>query len=72
LTGLNIFDATDGTAIGEWTVCGIMAQQRLVARAARKKRRYSSCEGEITEAPENLLRDERGKHHFHADEPNEL
>lgn len=61
----------DGAAIGEWTVRGIMAQQRLVARAARKKRRYSSYEGEISEAPENLLRDERGKHRFHADEPNE-
>lgn len=62
----------DGAAIGEWTVRGIMAQQRLVARAARKKRRCSSYEGEISEAPENLLRDERGKHRFHADEPNEL
>ena len=50
----------------------IMAQQRLVARAARKRRRHSSYEGEITEAPENLLLDERGKHHFRADEPNEL
>lgn len=65
-------DAGDGAAIGERAVCGIMAQQRLVARAARRKRRYSSCEGEITEAPENLLRDERGKHRFHADGPNEL
>ena len=64
--------AGDGAEIGEWTVRGIMAQQRLVARAAKKKRRYSSYEGEITEAPENLLRDERDGHHFHADEPNEL
>ena len=65
-------DAGDGAAIGEWTVRGIMAQQSLVARAAKRKRRYSSYEGEITEAPENLLRDERGKHRFHADGPNEL
>ena len=58
--------------VGEWTVRNIMEEEGLVARAAKKKRRYSSYEGEISEAPENLLRDERGKHHFRADEPNEL
>ena len=42
-------DAGDGAAIGERAVRGIMAQQRLVARAARRKRRCSPCEGEITE-----------------------
>ena len=65
-------DAEDGAAIGEWTVRSIMEEEDLVACAARKKRRYSSYEGEISEAPENLLRDERGGHHFHADKPNEL
>lgn len=65
-------DAGDGAAIGEWTVRDIMRDEGLVACAARKKRRYSSYEGEISEAPENLLRDERGRHHFHADKPNEL
>ena len=65
-------DAGDGAAIGEWTVRGIMGDEGLVACAARKKRRYSSYEGEISEAPENLLRDERGRHRFHADKPNEL
>lgn len=65
-------DAGDGAAIGEWTVRDIMRDGGLVACAARKKRRYSSYEGEISEAPENLLRDERGGHRFHADEPNEL
>ena len=65
-------DAEDGAAIGECTVRSIMKEENLVARAARKKRRYSSYEGEISEAPENLLRDERGRHHFHADKPNEL
>ena len=65
-------DAGDGAAIGERTVRGIMRDEGLVARAARKKRRYSSYEGEISEAPENLLRDERGRHRFHADKPNEL
>ena len=65
-------DAGDGAAIGERTVRGIMGDGGLVACAARKKRRCSSYEGEISEAPENLLRDERGRHHFHADKPNEL
>ena len=65
-------DAGDGAAIGEWTVRDIMRDGGLVACAARKKRRYSSYEGEISEAPENLLRDERGRHRFHADKPNEL
>lgn len=65
-------DAGDGAAIGEWTVRGIMEEENLAARVARKKRRYSSYEGEISEAPENLLRDERGRHRFHADKPNEL
>lgn len=65
-------DAEDGAAIGEWTVRSIMEEENLVACAARKKRRYSSYEGEISEAPENLLRDERGRHRFGADRPNEL
>lgn len=65
-------DAGDGAAIGEWTVRDIMRDEGLVACAARKKRRCSSYEGEISEAPENLLRDERGRHRFRADKPNEL
>ena len=36
---------------GEWTVRGIMGDGGLVARAAKKKRRYSSYEGEISAAP---------------------
>ena len=47
-------------------------EEGLVACAARKKRRCSSYEGEISEAPESLLRDEKGKHRFGADKPNEL
>ena len=65
-------DAEDGAAIGERAVRSIMRDEGLVACAARKKRRCSSCEGEISEAPENLLRDEKGKHRFGADKPNEL
>ena len=34
---------------GEWTVRGIMRDGGLVARAAKKKRRYSSYEGEISD-----------------------
>ena len=57
--------------IGEWTVRNIMSEEGLVARAAKRKRRYSSYEGEVSEAPPNLLRDDRGKHHFRAVGPNE-
>ena len=60
------------TGIGEWTVRAIMGEESLGARAAKKKRRYSSYRGEVSEAPDNLLRDERGKHHFKASAPNEL
>ena len=76
------FDASGGTygyrritavtGVGEWTVRDIMKDEGLVACAAKKKRRYSSYEGEISEAPPNLLRDERGKHNFGAEKPNEL
>ena len=76
------FEASGGTygyrritavaGVGEWTVRDIMRDEGLVARAAKKKRRYSSYEGEISEAPPNLLRDEKGKHRFGADRPNEL
>lgn len=58
--------------VGERTARDIMRDEGLVARAARKKRRYSSYEGEISEAPPNLLRDEEGKHHFGADRPSGL
>ncbi len=65
-------DAAGGAAIGEWTVRSIMEEERLVARTAKRRRRYSSYADEITEAPENLLRDELGRHHFRAGKPNEL
>ena len=58
--------------IGEWTVRSIMRQEGLAARAPKRRRRYSSYAGEISEAPGNLLRDEDGKHHFGANRPNEL
>lgn len=65
-------DAGDGAAIGERTVRGIMRDEGPLARAARKKRRYSSYEGEVSEAPANLLRDDRGGHRFRSNKPNEL
>ena len=49
----------DDGRIGEWTVRSIMEEENLVARAAKKKRGHGSYEGEISEAPPNLLRDER-------------
>ena len=76
------FEASGGTyghrriaaaaGAGDRAVRGIMRDEGLVARAAKKKRRYSSCEGEISEAPPNLPRDEEGKRRFGADRPNEL
>lgn len=78
---IEAFEASGGTYgyrriaavvdVGEWTVRDIMRDEGLVASAAGKKRRYSSYEGEISEAPPNLLRDEKGKHRFGDDKPNE-
>lgn len=56
--------------IGGWTVRAIMAEENLVACAAKKKRRYSSYEGETSAAPPNLPLDERGKRRFRAGGPN--
>ncbi|WP_130812076.1 IS3 family transposase [Olsenella sp. Marseille-P4559] len=60
------------TGAGEWTVRTIMDKEGLVARTAKRRRRHGSYQGEISEAPDNLLRDERGKHHFKSEKPNEL
>lgn len=61
-----------GFDIGEWTVRKTMREQGLVACTPRRKRRYNSYMGEVSEAPENTCLDERGRHHFAADEPNGL
>ena len=61
-----------GIKVGEWTVRKIMKERDLVACAPQKKRRYSSYVGEVSEAPENTCLDEKGRHHFSADKPNEL
>lgn len=60
-----------GGRIGEWTVRAIMAEENLAACAAKKKRRCGSYGGETSAAPPNLLLDERGRHRFRADGPNE-
>lgn len=60
------------TGVGEWTVRGVMRDEGLVARAAKRKRRYSSYGGEISAAPPNLLRNEEGRHCFRAERPNDL
>ena len=64
-------NASGGMHVGEWTVRSIMEEEGLAARVAKRKRRYSSYQGEISEAPDNLLRDGRGRHDFGADRPNE-
>lgn len=68
---LKAIDAGDGPHVGEWTVRSIMREEGLSGKASKKKRRYSSYEGETSEAPENLLRREDGTHDFRADAPNE-
>lgn len=60
------------TGAGGWTVRTIMDKEGLVARTAKKKRRHGSYQGEASEAPDDLLRDGRGKHHLRAGRPNEL
>lgn len=57
---------SEGATASEKVVCRIMAEEGLHA-CRPKKRRYSSYKGEISDAPENLVK--RG---FHADGPNAL
>lgn len=68
---LDAVDAGDGPHVGEWTVRGIMREEGLAGKTTKRKRKYSSYEGETSEAPENLLRNENGTHDFCADAPNE-
>ena len=64
-------NASGDMRVGERTVRGVMEEEGLAARVARKRRRHGSYQGETSEAPDNLLRDERGRHDFRADRPNE-
>lgn len=57
----------EGERVSEKVVARVMAEEGLVARSSRKRRRYSSYAGEISEAPKNLVNRD-----FHADVPNRL
>ena len=57
--------AQEGVKVSEKIVRTLMEEDKLVAQP-RRKRKYSSYQGEITPAPENLL-----ERKFHADAPNE-
>lgn len=56
--------AQEGIRVSEKVVRMLMEEASLVAQSKRK-RKYSSYQGEITPAPENLL-----ERNFHADAPN--
>lgn len=55
----------DGTNYSEKVIRRLMKEENLVIKRS-KRRKYSSYQGEITPAVENLL-----KRDFHADKPNE-
>ena len=48
---------------------GIMGEEGLVARVARRRRRHDFHGGKISEAPPNLSRNGRGRHDLGADAP---
>lgn len=62
---IHTFLAQEGVKVSEKVVRLLMEEAQLVAQPKRK-RKYSSYQGEITPAPENLL-----ERNFHADAPNE-
>ena len=57
---------SEGVRVSEKVVARLMRELDLVAKRG-KKRKCSSCKGEISDAPENLV-----KRNFHADAPNTL
>lgn len=57
----------DPLVASEKVVRRIMREEGLSVAYAKKKAKYSSYKGEISDAPENLV-----KRDFHADAPNEL
>lgn len=56
---------------GEKKVRELMAEHECVVVYVKKRKRWSSYEGEISEAPPNLLLREDGTHDFSASAPNE-
>ena len=55
--------------VGGRAAHGIMGEEGLVARVARRRRRHDFHGGEISEAPPNLSRNGRGRHDLGADAP---
>jgi transposase InsO family protein/transposase-like protein len=55
-----------GVVVSEKIVRRLMAQEGLVAKCVRKRYRYNSYKGEISDAPPNLINRD-----FSADKPNE-
>jgi integrase catalytic subunit len=53
-----------GITVSEKVVRRIISAEGLAVRYVKKKRRYSSYRGEISDAPPNLV-----KRNFHADKP---
>lgn len=58
--------------VGQWTVRRVMREEGLLARRPRRKRRYSSYVGEVSETPANTCLQKDGTHVFSASSPNEL
>ena len=57
----------EGTVVSGKVVCFIMEEEGLVAKGQKRRRRHGSYQGEVSEAPENLVK--RG---FHAGVSNRL
>lgn len=57
----------EGLIVSEKVVRRLMGEENIAVRIPARKRRYSSYDGEISPAPENLV-----KRNFHADKPREL
>lgn len=57
----------EGIRVSEKVVRRLMVEEAIEVRTSRRKRRYSSYEGEISPAPRNIV-----KRDFHADQPGEL
>ena len=62
----------EGVRAPERKVREAMARLGLAARCSRSEKKWSSYAGEVSDAPDNLLLDERGRHAFVADAPNEV
>lgn len=57
----------EGTVVSEKVVRRLMAEEGCKVAYLKRKRRYNSYKGEISDAPPNLVR-----RNFHADAPNKL